>query len=396
MGQTSYGIFIKLKNRKEDSKSSCEKLFGEIREISNPPKENRKYNKLNYLYVSEYNNGIIISNPGMVDKLIFNIDNEFITQIKSNAPDYEYILSFAQYSATDSCGIRFIDKSRHSDRLVSYGPNEIILQYGDPLDEELKYLNGNYFRDDQEGNRIILQLSKNDNPRRLSQSDAIWLLTSELISKYIHASDIGDQKTSNTERVFEIVEEADGQDISNSLKSHIKGKKNQDEKQNIVTNNFPTYDIRVLAFSIDFILYILSYKYLIMPLLNLFIPLKSVEQSTLLISIIDTAFGRFLEIFVFGILCHAILESTKYQATIGKYLLGIKVAKYHYYKIGHVNAYSFRRLSLSESFLRNSGKIISALICFLGFLVPLVSKRKQALHDIFVNTTVINSKINYT
>lgn len=77
-------------------------------------------------------------------------------------------------------------------------------------------------------------------------------------------------------------------------------------------------------------------------------------------------------------LIYASFESTKYQGTPGKILVGIKVVD----KYG--NKPTFLR-----AFARNFGKLISGLIIYIGFFLVLVSDRRQALHDMISNTYVI-------
>lgn len=69
-------------------------------------------------------------------------------------------------------------------------------------------------------------------------------------------------------------------------------------------------------------------------------------------------------------LYHAILESSKMQATLGKRMIGIKVADY-----------KGKRISFGSATLRHFSKIISACLFFTGFLMIAVTRKKQGLHD---------------
>ncbi|MBK7109749.1 MAG: RDD family protein [Chitinophagales bacterium] len=81
---------------------------------------------------------------------------------------------------------------------------------------------------------------------------------------------------------------------------------------------------------------------------------------------------------IFGLLYFIIMEGSKYQATVGKLLMRIKV----------VNLQG-GRITLSESIIRNLSKILSAIFLLIGFLMVLLDDRKRALHDRIAGTFVI-------
>ncbi|MBK6731707.1 MAG: RDD family protein [Bacteroidetes bacterium] len=81
---------------------------------------------------------------------------------------------------------------------------------------------------------------------------------------------------------------------------------------------------------------------------------------------------------IFGLLYFITMESSKYQATVGKLLMRIKV----------VNQQGVR-MNLSESIIRNLSKILSAIFLLIGFLMVLLDDRKRALHDRIAGTFVI-------
>jgi uncharacterized RDD family membrane protein YckC len=80
----------------------------------------------------------------------------------------------------------------------------------------------------------------------------------------------------------------------------------------------------------------------------------------------------------FGWLYGAGMEGTRSQATIGKRWMGLKVTD------AHGEGISFLRATG-----RYAAKYLSALPCFLGFILPLVSSRGLALHDWFSGTRVV-------
>jgi len=75
---------------------------------------------------------------------------------------------------------------------------------------------------------------------------------------------------------------------------------------------------------------------------------------------------------------YAILESSEYQATLGKKLLGLQVTD----EFG-------RRMSFGRATGRYFSKFISGLILGIGYVMAAFTDRKQALHDKLASTLVI-------
>jgi uncharacterized RDD family membrane protein YckC len=73
----------------------------------------------------------------------------------------------------------------------------------------------------------------------------------------------------------------------------------------------------------------------------------------------------------------ALLESSSWQATIGKRVLGLKVTNLRGERIGFARAAT-----------RFFTKLLSALTLCLGYLLFFVTKRRQALHDLIAGTLV--------
>ena len=82
--------------------------------------------------------------------------------------------------------------------------------------------------------------------------------------------------------------------------------------------------------------------------------------------------------FVGGWVYFAYLESSQYQGTLGKMLLGAKVVDYE-----------GNRISFGKATLRHFSKIISAIILLIGFIMVAFTQKKQGLHDIIAGTLVI-------
>ena len=79
------------------------------------------------------------------------------------------------------------------------------------------------------------------------------------------------------------------------------------------------------------------------------------------------------------IIYYALMESSKYQATLGKLALGIKVVDHN-----------GQRLDFSKALLRNLSKLLSAFIFGIGYIMIIFDERKQGLHDKIADTFVVN------
>ncbi len=72
------------------------------------------------------------------------------------------------------------------------------------------------------------------------------------------------------------------------------------------------------------------------------------------------------------------LEASRWQATVGKQWMGMKVTDLQGKRIGFLRATG-----------RHAAKYLSALPCFLGFIMALFSSRGMALHDRLAGTRVV-------
>ncbi len=74
------------------------------------------------------------------------------------------------------------------------------------------------------------------------------------------------------------------------------------------------------------------------------------------------------------------LESSAWQATVGKKLMGLRVVDLQ-----------GQRITFWRSTSRNFGKSLSSLILGLGYLMPLWTAKRQALHDRMARCLVIKA-----
>jgi uncharacterized RDD family membrane protein YckC len=96
------------------------------------------------------------------------------------------------------------------------------------------------------------------------------------------------------------------------------------------------------------------------------------------LGLVMIAYGVFT--FVVRWLYFALMESSRWQGTVGKRLLGIRVTGMDGNRIGFGRATG-----------RYFGKIISALILCIGFMMAGFTERKQALHDMIAGTLVVRN-----
>ena len=97
-------------------------------------------------------------------------------------------------------------------------------------------------------------------------------------------------------------------------------------------------------------------------------------------ALLDRNFHQLLLLVAVGLgwLYAAGLESSRWQATVGKQWMGVKVTDVYGERLGFLRATG-----------RHAGKYLSALPCFLGFMIALFSSRRLALHDRLAGTRVV-------
>ncbi len=83
-------------------------------------------------------------------------------------------------------------------------------------------------------------------------------------------------------------------------------------------------------------------------------------------------------ILTFNWLYCALLESSERQATVGKMALNLKVTD--------MNG---DRITFGQATGRHFGKLLSALILFIGYIMVAFTDRNQGLHDMMAGTLVV-------
>jgi uncharacterized RDD family membrane protein YckC len=100
----------------------------------------------------------------------------------------------------------------------------------------------------------------------------------------------------------------------------------------------------------------------------------------LMIALLSTYLISMLAVAVAGWLYFALMESSARGATLGKMALGLRVVDMNGSRIGFGRATG-----------RYFGKIISAAILCIGFLMAAFTQQKQALHDIMAGCLVVRN-----
>jgi uncharacterized RDD family membrane protein YckC len=78
------------------------------------------------------------------------------------------------------------------------------------------------------------------------------------------------------------------------------------------------------------------------------------------------------------VLYFTLMESSKYQATVGKLALGLVVTDE-----------SGNKLDIVKALVRNLSKILSSKILMIGYIMIGFTEKKQGLHDIIAKTLVV-------
>jgi len=153
------------------------------------------------------------------------------------------------------------------------------------------------------------------------------------------------------------------------------------------SSDYAGFWLRFVAFVIDSIVLSVLYLLLFRPLSEFLLPVRydftEVEMNQRISAVTIWPLGSYLgyaEFFLIitSIFYHAFMESSKYQASLGKLALELRVTNYE-----------GAQLDFAKALLRNVSKTISSIILMAGYLMVGFTERKQALHDIIANTLVV-------
>lgn len=143
--------------------------------------------------------------------------------------------------------------------------------------------------------------------------------------------------------------------------------------------NYATFGQRFLAYLIDALLMAVVF----LPLgflLGVLVGISGVEADDTTTAAVSL-FINFVSIIVTW-LYSAIMESSVWQATIGKKIFGIRVTDM-----------SGNRIGLGRATVRHFSKYLSSVICLMGFIMAAFTEKKQGLHDILASTLVFSGEV---
>jgi len=155
------------------------------------------------------------------------------------------------------------------------------------------------------------------------------------------------------------------------------------------TDKYAGFWLRFVAYIIDYIVIQVLQSFVILPILGLFglnflsgnFSFNDPSEEEIIAMIIAFASAMSAAItlsIIIQVLYYTIMEASKYQGTLGKMALGLKVTD--------MNG---KPLDLGKAFLRNLGKIVSGFLLFIGYIMAGLTEKKQALHDMFVGALVV-------
>jgi len=136
---------------------------------------------------------------------------------------------------------------------------------------------------------------------------------------------------------------------------------------------FASMDTRLLAWLIDFFLAFAVYCFLIL------LPILAFTTNP---ERIQYVLAGLLAIFPIQFISTVFLECSKYQGSIGKFILRIKVCDMQGLPI-----------HFSKSLFRNICKLVGFLSLGIGFFAGFFNRKQQCWHDKLANTLVVKDRL---
>jgi uncharacterized RDD family membrane protein YckC len=145
--------------------------------------------------------------------------------------------------------------------------------------------------------------------------------------------------------------------------------------QDFQTPSYAGFWIRVLAYLID-CLVMMAVSCPLGILLGVGVVAIGADQNSDS-SIVTNGASNVLSILL-GWLYFSLLESSSWQGTVGKKVLGLRVTD--------LNG---NRISFGRATGRYFGMFLSSMICFIGLIMVAFTEKKQGLHDMIAGTLVL-------
>jgi uncharacterized RDD family membrane protein YckC len=156
-----------------------------------------------------------------------------------------------------------------------------------------------------------------------------------------------------------------------------------------MNTNYAGFWLRLVAVIIDGIIIGVAQSFIIVPLLAAVglgfassadtMDFSDPEQTAGFMAAVAAMMGGYwILAMCIQILYFTFMESSKFQATIGKLALGLIVTDLNGGK-----------LDFTKAFIRNLCKIISNFTLLIGYIMAGFTEKKQALHDMIASTLVV-------
>lgn len=147
--------------------------------------------------------------------------------------------------------------------------------------------------------------------------------------------------------------------------------------------------LRFVAYIIDSILIWCVQAFIAIPILGMigisfasnagnYSNMDEGEMMGMVAGIIAAAGATAFLTTILVILYFTLMESSRFQATVGKMVLGLIVTDE-----------SGNKIDMTKALIRNLSKIISSLILCIGYIMVGFTEKKQGLHDIIAKTLVV-------
>lgn len=156
-----------------------------------------------------------------------------------------------------------------------------------------------------------------------------------------------------------------------------------------MNTNYAGFWMRFVAIIIDGIIIGVAQSFIFVPILAALglgfassaetMDFSDPEQAAGMIASIGALIGGYWILSLsIQILYFSFMEASKFQATLGKMALGLKVTD--------ING---GKLDFGKAFIRNLSKILSYMILFIGYIMAGFTEKKQGLHDMIASTLVV-------
>ncbi len=139
--------------------------------------------------------------------------------------------------------------------------------------------------------------------------------------------------------------------------------------------------IRFAAYAIEYLILSTIYGFIMGVCLGLAYLLSIINGGNQLYYINGGMLLYFGISLTSGLTYYVLMESSKFQGTLSKIILGLVVTDMH-----------GKRISTMQAFIRCFSMIISIPTFGISYLVALFTKNKQTLHDIIGKTVVLEKK----